>query len=140
MVRVVIMHNGNVSWPIWRKMFGRGSREDLDDDEARELANRLRDAIKTEVEIGSKTSKLWYWDSRNGRHVPHWSMHLAIWPLWSAPTQLYHWRRLHTLATANLISMATALSFGSVIRCVIEYRVKLTAKYKKSEEDSATQW
>lgn len=40
------------------KMFGRGSREDLDDDEARELANRLRDAIKTEVEIGSKTSKL----------------------------------------------------------------------------------
>lgn len=37
----------------WR-MFGRGSREDLDDDEAEEMAGELRRALKEEIEGGGK--------------------------------------------------------------------------------------
>lgn len=40
------------------KMFGRGSREDLDDDEGKELARRLRDAIREEVEGVKRKAKL----------------------------------------------------------------------------------
>lgn len=39
-------------------MFGRGSREDLDDDEAAELARLLRGAIRTEIEGEQPKSKL----------------------------------------------------------------------------------
>lgn len=40
----------------WR-MFGRGSREDLDDEEGAQLAKELRDALREEVE-GTKKAKL----------------------------------------------------------------------------------
>lgn len=40
----------------WR-MFGRGSREDLDDEEGAELAKELRDALKEEID-GMKKAKL----------------------------------------------------------------------------------
>ena len=52
--------NGRTDWGALKswKMFGRGSREDLDDDEAKELATKLRDAIREEVEAGSKAAKL----------------------------------------------------------------------------------
>jgi diadenosine tetraphosphate (Ap4A) HIT family hydrolase len=36
------------------KMFGRGTREDLDDDEAKIVAGQLRDAIQKEIESGAK--------------------------------------------------------------------------------------
>ncbi|EME88165.1 uncharacterized protein MYCFIDRAFT_201423 [Pseudocercospora fijiensis CIRAD86] len=44
--------NGRSDWGALKswKMFGRGSREDLDDDEGKEMARRLREAIKKEVE------------------------------------------------------------------------------------------
>lgn len=44
--------NGRTDWGAlksWR-MFGRGSREDLDDEEGRDLARRLREAIREELE------------------------------------------------------------------------------------------
>ncbi|KXT14389.1 hypothetical protein AC579_2751 [Pseudocercospora musae] len=44
--------NGRTDWGALKswKMFGRGSREDLDDEEGKELARRLRGAIRKEVE------------------------------------------------------------------------------------------
>ncbi|KAF2211599.1 hypothetical protein CERZMDRAFT_43048 [Cercospora zeae-maydis SCOH1-5] len=52
--------NGRTDWGTLKswKMFGRGSREDLDDDEGKELAKKLRDAIREEVESPNLTSKL----------------------------------------------------------------------------------
>ncbi|KAM3419131.1 hypothetical protein BST61_g5079 [Cercospora zeina] len=52
--------NGRTDWGTLKswKMFGRGSREDLDDDEGKELAKKLRDAIREEVESPIPTSKL----------------------------------------------------------------------------------
>ena len=41
----------------WR-MFGRGAREDLDEEEAREMAGALRRALKEEVEGGVGKAKL----------------------------------------------------------------------------------
>ncbi|KAI5370070.1 Putative histidine triad (HIT) protein [Septoria linicola] len=48
--------NGRTDWGTLKswKMFGRGSREDLDDDEAKVLAKKLRDAIREEVEDTDK--------------------------------------------------------------------------------------
>jgi diadenosine tetraphosphate (Ap4A) HIT family hydrolase len=54
--RLVVKGKGKVdveqlkSW----KMFGRGTREDLDDDEAKIVAGKLRDAIRREVESSAK--------------------------------------------------------------------------------------
>lgn len=44
--------NGSINQKVLKSwtMFGRGSREDLDDDEAAELAGQLREAIKKEIE------------------------------------------------------------------------------------------
>lgn len=41
----------------WR-MFGRGSREDLDDEEGAELAGRLREALRKEVDVWEGRAKL----------------------------------------------------------------------------------
>ena len=37
----------------WR-MFGRGTREDLDDEEAVELSRRIRESLKKEIEVYEK--------------------------------------------------------------------------------------
>lgn len=43
---------GNVDWGMLKswKMFGRGKREELDDDEAVELSKRLREGLRAEID------------------------------------------------------------------------------------------
>lgn len=44
-------------WRSWR-MFGRGAREELEDDEGEEMAAALREALKREVGKGVRKSKI----------------------------------------------------------------------------------
>lgn len=57
--REEVNRNGRTDWGTLKswKMFGRGSREDLDDEEGKLLAKKLRDAIREEVE-GKGKAKL----------------------------------------------------------------------------------
>lgn len=54
--REEMRRNGRTDWGAlksWR-MFGRGSREDLDDEEGKEMASALREALREEVGDGGE--------------------------------------------------------------------------------------
>lgn len=44
-------------WKSWR-MFGRGTREELEDDEGEEMARALREALRREIEKSARTARI----------------------------------------------------------------------------------